>query len=61
MNVVHADYDNDGDADLFVLRGGWMFQAGEQPNSLLQNQGDGRFVDVTFAAPHQRADGLQLR
>ncbi len=50
LNVVHADYDNDGDADLFVLRGGWMFQAGEQPNSLLQNQGDGRFVDVTFAA-----------
>ena len=50
LNVVHADYDNDGDADLLVLRGGWMFQAGEQPNSLLQNQGDGRFVDVTFDA-----------
>ncbi|MEM7351754.1 MAG: FG-GAP-like repeat-containing protein [Acidobacteriota bacterium] len=50
LNVVHADYDNDGDADVLVLRGGWMFQAGEQPNSLLQNQGDGRFVDVTFAA-----------
>ena len=50
LNMVHADYDNDGDADVLVLRGGWMFQAGEQPNSLLQNQGDGSFVDVTFAA-----------
>jgi len=50
LNLVHADYDNDGDVDLFVLRGAWMFHAGEQPNSLLQNQGDGRFIDVTFDA-----------
>ncbi len=48
LNLVHADYDNDGDADVLVLRGAW--QAARFPNSLLQNQGDGSFVDVTIAA-----------
>ncbi|HEV8122031.1 MAG TPA: VCBS repeat-containing protein, partial [Candidatus Polarisedimenticolia bacterium] len=28
LNVIHADYDNDGDLDLFVLRGGWMQKGG---------------------------------
>ena len=26
LNLIHADYDNDGDADVFVLRGGWLVQ-----------------------------------
>jgi tetratricopeptide (TPR) repeat protein len=46
-NVVHADFDNDGDLDVVLLRG-----AGERPMrlSLLANDGDGRFKDVTLAA-----------
>ena len=46
LNLVHADYDNDGDADILVLRGAWMGSQGRHPNSLLRNDG-GRFVDVT--------------
>ena len=48
LNTVHADYDNDGDVDILVLRGAWMGEAGKYPNSLLRNRGDGRFDDVTF-------------
>lgn len=53
FNIKQADYDNDGDLDLFVFRGGWMRQFGRHPNSLLRNDGslDGggvRFTDVTF-------------
>ena len=48
LNLVHADYDNDGDADVLVLRGAWLYHG--WPNSLLRNEGNGRFVDVTLAA-----------
>jgi hypothetical protein len=50
LNMVHADYDNDGDLDLFVLRGAWLGAAGQHPNSLLRNNGDGTFTDRTFEA-----------
>ena len=50
LNCVPADYDDDGDVDVLVLRGAWYHQAGRHPNSLLQNDGAGRFTDVTFAA-----------
>ena len=50
LNILHADYDNDGDADVLILRGGWLGEAGQHPNSLLQNNGDGTFQDVTVAA-----------
>jgi hypothetical protein len=50
LNVTHADYDDDGDLDLFVPRGAWMRQHGRWPRSLLQNDGQGRFVDVSFDA-----------
>ncbi len=49
LNLVHADVDDDGDVDLLVLRGGWWHEAGRLPCSLLQNDGKGRFTDVTFA------------
>ncbi|MEZ6037849.1 MAG: CRTAC1 family protein [Planctomycetota bacterium] len=50
INLFQADYDNDGDLDVFLLRGAWLYDWGRHPNSLLQNQGDGTFLDVTFAA-----------
>ncbi|WP_163399769.1 FG-GAP-like repeat-containing protein [Flavobacterium fluviatile] len=48
LNMIQADYDNDGDTDIFVLRGAWMRKFGRQPNSLLRNNGDGSFTDVTI-------------
>jgi hypothetical protein len=50
LNTTHADYDNDGDVDILVLRGAWLGEAGRFPNSLLRNRGDGTFEDVTFAS-----------
>ncbi len=50
LNLVPADYDNDGHLDVFVLRGAWMREEGKHPNSLLRNRGDGTFEDVTEAA-----------
>lgn len=50
LNVTHADYDNDGFEDIFIMRGAWLGDDGAQPNSLLRNRGDGTFEDVTFAA-----------
>lgn len=50
LNVIHADYDNDGDQDLFILRGAWLGESGKHPNSLLRNNGDATFSDVTYAA-----------
>lgn len=50
LNMVQADYDNDGNVDLLVLRGAWLGADGRHPNSLLRNLGDGTFTDVTFEA-----------
>jgi hypothetical protein len=50
FNLVQADYDNDGDVDILMLRGGWQGKYGAIPNSLLRNNGEGRFIDVTFNA-----------
>ena len=46
LNLNAADYDNDGDLDVLVLRGAWLFDDGQIRNSLLRND-DGVFVDVT--------------
>ncbi len=50
LNLLQADYDNDGDLDFFVLRGAWLFEHGRHPNSLVRNNGDLTFTDVTFLA-----------
>jgi hypothetical protein len=50
LNIVAADYDNDGHPDLLVLRGGWWGAHGKYPMSLLHNRGDGTFEDVTEQA-----------
>ncbi len=50
LNCLGADYDNDGDVDILVLRGAWLMDDGRIRNSLLRNNGDGTFVDVTSDA-----------
>jgi tetratricopeptide (TPR) repeat protein len=47
LNIVAADYNNDGCMDILVLRGGWEFA---QRKSLLRNNCDGTFTDVTDAS-----------
>ena len=47
LNMISADYDNDGDLDILVLRGAWLMENGRLPNSLLMNDGNGFFTDVT--------------
>jgi hypothetical protein len=44
INLTATDYNNDGRIDLFVMRGGWEFP---MRNSLLRNDGNGTFTDVT--------------
>ncbi len=50
LNMIQADYNNDGWLDVFVLRGAWLGTYGNHPNSLLKNNGDGTFTDVTAIA-----------
>ena len=50
LNIQQTDYNNDGRLDIWVLRGGWMAKAGHIPPSLLKNNGDGTFTDVTEQA-----------
>jgi hypothetical protein len=50
LNLVQADYDNDGGLDFLIFRGAWLGKGGHHPLSLLHNNGDGTFTDVTFAA-----------
>ncbi len=67
LNLKQADYDNDGDLDILVLRGAWLGPQGEHPNSLLQNDGSGNFLDVSYAVglaepgvPTQTAEWLDF-
>jgi hypothetical protein len=50
LNMVHADYNNDGLADIIVLRGGWWGKNAKFPFSLIKNNGNGNFEDVTIAS-----------
>jgi len=50
LNMTQTDYNNDGFKDIFVFRGGWKGRFGNEPNSLLRNNGDGTFTDVTKAS-----------
>ena len=50
LNLRHADYNNDGNIDFLILRGAWLDEGGKIPNSLIRNNGDGTFTDVTLEA-----------
>lgn len=50
LNMIQADFDNDGHTDILILRGGWFGRQGHHPLSLLRNKGDGTFEDVTEKA-----------
>jgi hypothetical protein len=50
LNLLQTDYNNDGHLDVFMLRGAWLGKAGHLPNSLLRNNGNGTFEDVTEQA-----------
>jgi tetratricopeptide (TPR) repeat protein len=47
LNMIQTDYNNDGCKDILVLRGGWELP---QRNSLLRNNCDSTFTDVTAAS-----------
>ncbi len=50
LNLIHADYDNNGYPDVLILRGAWQMEHGQWPNTLLRNDGGGIFTDVTVRA-----------
>ncbi|HUQ71718.1 MAG TPA: CRTAC1 family protein [Planctomycetaceae bacterium] len=50
LNIIQGDYNNDGFVDVLVLRGGWLGKDGRHPHSLLRNNGNNTFTDVTEEA-----------
>jgi FG-GAP-like repeat/ASPIC and UnbV len=50
LNIMQTDYDNDGRLDFLIPRGAWGMQDGKHPLSLLHNDGNGHFTDVTVKA-----------
>lgn len=49
LNNIHADFNNDGLTDIYIMRGAWLATNGQIPNSLLINT-DGGFSDETKKA-----------
>jgi len=50
LNLRQGDFNNDGFVDIIVLRGAWFGAQGHYPFSLLRNNGDFTFTDVTAQA-----------
>jgi hypothetical protein len=50
LNIMQTDYNNDGWPDIYIVRGAWLGELGLLPDSLLRNNGDGTFADVTEEA-----------
>jgi tetratricopeptide (TPR) repeat protein len=47
LNIIQTDYNNDGCTDILVLRGSWIPQNLAHRKSLLRNNCNGTFTDVT--------------
>jgi len=66
LNLIHADYNNDGFSDIVVLRGAWWGKNARFPFSLLKNNGNNTFEDVTIElglyspAPTQAANWIDF-
>jgi VCBS repeat protein/ASPIC/UnbV protein len=50
LNIQQMDYNNDGFLDIWINRGAWFDKQGRIPGSLLRNNGNGTFTDVTESA-----------
>jgi hypothetical protein len=50
LYCVQGDFNNDGNMDIFIPRGSWLPADLHQRPSLLRNNGDGTFTDVTKEA-----------
>ena len=48
LDMKCADYNNDGWMDILIPRGAWWNDFGKLPASLIRNNGDGTFTDVTY-------------
>lgn len=49
VNMYVVDFNNDGYKDLYIVRGGWYRKLSHHfTNSLLKNNGDNTFKDITF-------------
>jgi hypothetical protein len=59
LNIQQTDYNNDGLLDIWMMRGGWLGKGGRMPCSLLRNNGDGTFTDVTEEAGLMRLHPTQ--
>ena len=60
LNVIHADYNNDGYPDLVVLRGGWWAEHGKYPFSLIRNNGPNAKGQITFTDVTEEAGVMSL-
>jgi len=50
FDIGQTDFNNDGLLDIYVMRGAWLRTAGRMRDSLLRQNPDGTFTDVTDAS-----------
>lgn len=48
LMIQQTDYNNDGWLDVWISRGAWYSEFGILPSSMLRNNGDSTFTDVTY-------------